>query len=415
MKVLIVGSGGREHAIAWKAAQNPDVEKIYCAPGNGGTAVLDKCINVNISKIDELLNFAIKEGIDLTIAGPEAPLVDGIADTFKAKGMKIFGPSKAAAQLEGSKALAKNFMKKYGVKTAEYEVFDNPDDALVYIKSCIFPVVIKADGLAAGKGVAICKDLKEAEDILNEFMVKDIFKGSGKKVVVEEYLEGVEATILSITDGKTIIPFISSKDHKAIYENNEGPNTGGMGVIAPNPWCTDEVLEQFEKDILKPTIEGIKCEGFDYTGIIYFGIMIAKNGVYLLEYNVRMGDPETQALLPLMKTDFIELISYAVDGKLDSINLEWIGGCSCCVVASSKGYPGEYASGFEISGIEDMESKVFIAGAKYESGRMVTSGGRVLSIVAVGKTIDEARNKAYRDIEKVKFEGMYYRKDIGRI
>ncbi|AAK79364.1 phosphoribosylamine--glycine ligase [Clostridium acetobutylicum] len=414
MKILLIGSGGREHAMAWKMAQNKSVERIYCAPGNGGTAKENKCENVNLEKTEELIEFASKNNIDLTVVGPEAPLVDGIVNEFKEKGLKIFGPGKVGAQLEGSKSFSKDFMKKYNVKTAEYAVFENSEESLEYLKKCTYPIVIKADGLAAGKGVVICEDYKLAEETIKAFMVKDVFKGSGKKVVIEEYLEGVEASILSITDGKAIIPFVSSKDHKQIFDGNKGPNTGGMGAISPNPYCTEEVLKSFEEEILKPTLIGIQEERMDFTGIIFFGLMITKKGVYLLEYNVRLGDPETQVVLYLMKSDFVDLINAAMDKKLSDFDIEWYDGNACCVVAASKGYPKNYSTGYEISGIDDAGDKVFCAGVKLENGVYKTSGGRVLCASARGITLDEAIKKAYTDIERIKFDGIYYRKDIGK-
>ncbi len=415
MKVLIIGSGGREHAIAWKIAQSPLVDSIYCAPGNGGTYFENKCENINFNTINEILEFAIDNKIDLTIVGPEIPLVNGIVDRFKEEGLRIFGPSKLAAMLEGSKSYSKGFMEKYGVKTAWYKTFENAENAEKFLSECSYPVVIKADGLAAGKGVVICISFNEAKQTIEDFMIKDIFKGSGKKVIVEEFLEGIEASILSITDGETIIPFVSAKDHKRIYDGNVGPNTGGMGAIAPNPFVTEEVMDSFEKDIMLPTLRGIQKENLDYLGIIFFGIMITAKGVYLLEYNVRMGDPETQAVLPLMESDFIELILAALDKKLDSYNIKWFSAHSCCVVAASKGYPGKYETGFDITGIKDVKNKIFVAGAKNENDKLVTSGGRVLAASALGKTLDESITNAYKDIERIEFDGIYYRKDIGKI
>lgn len=414
MNILIVGSGGREHAIAWKIAQSNSVRKIYCAPGNGGTAVEEKCENVNIESIDSLAAFAKENNIDLTIVGPEVPLMEGIVDKFKALGLKIFGPSADAALLEGSKAYAKAFMKKYNVKTAAYEVFENKEEALKFLKNCEYPTVIKADGLAAGKGVVICEDYEQAENTVIEFMVKDIFKGSGKKLVVEEFLEGPEASILSITDGETIIPFVSAKDHKQIYDGGKGPNTGGMGAICPNPYCTEEVLEAFKKDIMEPTLKGLKEEGLDFAGIIFFGVMITKKGPYLLEYNMRFGDPETQAVLPLMNSDLVELIYAAIDKKLSQFELCWNSGASCCVVAASQGYPGKYKAGLEITGM-NKANRVFAAGVKYEDGILKTNGGRVLCTEALGDTVDEAIDKAYKDLKNINFDGIYYRNDIGKI
>lgn len=415
MKILVVGNGGREHAIAWKAAQSEKVEKVYCAPGNGGTYVEDKCENVNLKTIDEMLKFAKENTIDLTIVGPEVYLVDGIVDTFKIAGLKIFGPSKLASQLEGSKAYAKEFMKKYGVKTAEYAVFEEIEPAISYVKNCTYPTVIKADGLAAGKGVVICNTYEEAKKTLEDFMINDIFSGSGKKIVVEEFLDGVEASILSITDGNTIIPFISAKDHKNIFDENKGPNTGGMGALAPNPYCTKEVHDAFDKDILAPTLKGIKEENLDYVGIIFFGLMITKKGTYLLEYNVRMGDPETQVVLPLMKSDLVDLILAAIDKKLEGYKIKWSTGNACCVVAASKGYPKKYETGFEISIVKGIEGKVFAAGVKHEDGKLLTNGGRVLCTTAIGETREDAIDKAYKAIKEVYFDGIYYRNDIGTI
>lgn len=414
MNILIVGSGGREHAIAWKVAQNNSVKKVYCAPGNGGTAVEEKCENINIENINSLAAFAKENNIELTIVGPEVPLMEGIVDKFKALGLKIFGPSADAALLEGSKAYAKAFMKKYNVKTAAYEVFEDKNEALKFLKACEYPIVIKADGLAAGKGVVICEDYEQAENTVIEFMVKDIFKGSGKKLVIEEFLEGPEASILSITDGETIIPFVSAKDHKQIYDGGKGPNTGGMGAICPNPYCTEEILEAFKKDVMEPTLKGLKEEGLDFAGIIFFGIMITKKGPYLLEYNMRFGDPETQAVLPLMNSDLVELIYASIDKKLSQFELRWNNGASCCVVAASQGYPGKYNTDLEITGMSKA-NRVFAAGVKYEDGVLKTNGGRVLCTEALGDTVDEAIDKAYKDLKNISFEGIYYRNDIGKL
>lgn len=415
MKIMVIGSGGREHAIAWKAAQNIEVEKIYCVPGNGGMQVEEKCENVNLSSISEYIEFAKKNQIDLTVVGPEVPLTEGVVDEFKKNGLRIFGPSKQAAMLEGSKSFAKEFMKKYGVKTAAYDSFNEPDSALSFIKNCEYPVVIKADGLAAGKGVVIAEDYETARNTIDEFMVSDTLKGSGKKVIIEEYLEGVEASILSITDGNVILPFVTAKDHKAIYEENKGPNTGGMGAIAPNPYCTDEVMEDFRQNIMNPTLKGIKEEKLDYVGIIFFGIMITKKGSYLLEYNVRMGDPETQAVLPLMDSDLVELVNFAIDKKLDKYDLKWKDEYSCCVAAVSGGYPGSYKTGCSIEGINKTSNKVFIAGAVCDGKQIKTSGGRVLSTLGCSKTLEGAVKEAYKDMQNIKFEHMYFRKDIGTL
>lgn len=413
MKILVVGSGGREHAICWKVSQNEKVEKVFCAPGNGGTAMLPKGENVNVKGIDELLEFALKEKIDLTIVGSEELLVDGIVDRFQEKGLKIFGPDKKAALLEGSKAYAKDFMKKYGVKTAAYEVFTEVDKAKEYIKTCEFPLVVKASGLAAGKGVLICQNLDEALKAVDEIMVDKVFSAAGEKIVVEEFLDGVEASILSVTDSKVILPFISAKDHKKIGEKETGLNTGGMGTIAPNPYVTKEVYDAFINGIMNPTLEGIKAEGMNFAGVIFFGLMITDKGVYLLEYNMRMGDPETQVVLPLLESDFIELLESGLKGDLANADVKWSNKSACCVVLASGGYPEAYNKGYEITGIDKVDNMVFVAGAKAEDGKLLTSGGRVLNVVAVGDNLEDARAKAYADAEKIDFTGKYCRKDIG--
>ena len=413
MNLLLIGSGGREHAIAWKLAKSSKVSKIYVAPGNGGTAFENKCENVNITDIDELVKFAKEKDIYLTVVGPEDPLTKGITDKFKEAGLKIFGPDKNGAQLEGSKSFSKEFMKKYGVKTAEYEVFTDSDKALKYLETCSYPVVIKADGLAAGKGVSICETKEDAKNAIKDFMVNDIFKGAGQKVVVEEFLDGVEASILSVCDGHTIIPFVSAKDHKQIYDGGKGPNTGGMGVLAPNPYVTSDVLKDFEENIMKNTLKGIQEEGFDFKGIIFFGLMITKKGTYLLEYNVRMGDPETQSVLSLMDSDLFEVIEAALNEKLSETTIKWKNEVCINVVLASKGYPKEFNKGYEIKIDDSIKDKVFLAGAVEDNGVLKTSGGRVLSVVGHGKTLEEARKDAYENVKLVSFKDSYCRTDIG--
>jgi phosphoribosylamine---glycine ligase len=415
MKILLIGSGGREHALAWKLAKNDRVKKIFVAPGNGGTARENKCENIDIIDIDELLKFALENSIDLTVVGPEDPLTNGIVDKFKMEGLRIFGPSEKAAMLEGSKSFSKDFMKKYGVKTAQYEVFYDVNKALDYLETCPYPTVVKADGLAAGKGVAICENKEEAINAVKSFMVDDIFNGAGQKIVIEEFLDGVEASILSITDGKTIIPFISAKDNKQIFDGGKGPNTGGMGVLAPNPYVTKAVLKDFEENIMNKTLVGIREEGFDYKGIIFFGLMITKKGSYLLEYNVRMGDPETQSVLNLMESDLLELIEAALIEDLKNTKIKWKNGACVNVVLASKGYPGSFSKGYEITIKDEIKDKVFLAGAKLEDEILKTNGGRVLSVVGIGETIEEAREDAYRVIEKVNFKDKYFREDIGLV
>jgi len=413
MKLLLIGSGGREHSLAWKLAKSPNVEKIFVAPGNGGTATHDKCENINLTKIEDLTQFALKENIDLTVVGPEDLLTKGIVNKFKENGLKIFGPAQRAAMLEGSKSFSKDFMKKYKVKTAEYAKFTDVEEALKYLEKCTYPTVVKADGLAAGKGVIICENKDEAVDAVTKCMVNDAFNGAGKTIIIEEFLEGVEASILSITDGKTIIPFISGKDHKQIFDGGKGPNTGGMGVMAPNPYVTNEVMKEFEEKIMKNTLEGIREEGFDFKGIIFFGIMITKKGVYLLEYNVRMGDPETQSVLYLMESDLVEIIEAAMREELYKTTIKWKSGVCINVVLASKGYPGKFTKGYEIKIDKRVKDKVFLAGAKYEDNILKTNGGRVLSVIGYGKNVEEARKEAYENIKYVQFKDSYCRIDIG--
>ena len=416
MKILVIGSGAREHAICYNLSQNDRVTKVYCAPGNAGTQRENKCENVKISTIDEILNFAKKESIDLTIVGSEEMLVYGIVDKFEENGLKIFGPNKQAAILEGSKAYSKSFMKKYGVKTAEYEVFTDNNKANEYLEKCSYPIVVKASGLALGKGVIICQDKQEAKNAVENIMVKKIFKEAGDEVVIEEFLEGVEASILSVTDSNVIIPFISAKDHKKVGDNDTGNNTGGMGVISPNPYYTKEAEELFIKDILEPTLKGIKAEKMSFAGIIFFGLMITKKGVYLLEYNVRMGDPETQAVLQLLDTDYLSIIESAMKRELSTLNIKWKNKHACCVVMASGGYPASYNKGYKIEGIDKINGKCFIAGAKLdENADIVTDGGRVLNVVNIADSLEEARKLTYADIEKIDFKDKYYRKDIGLI
>lgn len=412
MKILITGAGGREHAIAWKLAQNKKVEKIFVCPGNAGIETIDIAQNVNLKTIEEILSFAKEIKIDLTFLGSEELAVEGIVDLFEAEGLKVFGPHKAPAMLEGSKAIAKEFMKKYNVKTAAYETFTNYEDAKNYVENGVFPIVIKASGLAAGKGVIIAQTLEEAINALKEIMLDKVFGDSGNEVVIEEFLEGVEASILSIYDGNSIVPFVSAKDHKKIGEKETGLNTGGMGVIAPNPYVTENVNEAFIKDILNPTLEGLKKEYKAFAGIIFFGLMINSRGVYLLEYNMRLGDPETQVVLSLMESDLLELIEKSMVGKASEVDLKWSNKHACCVVLSAGGYPISYNKGDLITGLDKVENNVFLAGVKNENG-FKTNGGRVLNVVALGNDLEDARKNAYSDIEKINFNGAYCRKDIG--
>ncbi len=426
LKILVIGSGGREHAICWKLAQSEKVEEVLCLPGNYGINLEDKCKTVMMDNLnletkeglEKVREFAKREGVDLTVVGPENPLVAGIVDVFKAAGLKIIGPDKAAAMLEGSKSFAKEFMKKYDVQTPYSEKFTEFDKALEAVKEKNeFPVVIKADGLAAGKGVYICKDMEEAEAALDNMMRSRKFGDAGRVILVEEFVEGKEISVLTLTDSETMLPFISSKDHKRLLENDEGPNTGGMGVVSPNPVMTEALRKDFVENCLNPTLQGIKNEGFDFRGIIFFGLIIKNNRCYVLEYNVRMGDPETQSVLPMMKSDFVELLLNTEAKRLKGTKIEWKTGCCVNVVMASGGYPEQYVKGHVISGYDSLSvtrnGKVFFAGVSSNTeGKAVTSGGRVLSVSSIGKNYEEASNKAYECIQQIDFENAFYRKDI---
>lgn len=412
-KILIIGSGGREHAIGWKFNQDAILNEyevdLYFSPGNAGTAELGT--NITLKSLEEMRDFAQLKQIDLTFVGPEDELSRGIVDLFQEAGLNIFGPDQKAAQLEASKAFAKDFMAKHGVKTAKYATFKGPMLAIDYLKNQEYPIVVKASGLAAGKGVIICQNFNEAKAAVLDIMEDKTFGDAGSEVVIEEYLEGFEASILSIFNGKEIIPFISAKDHKKIGEGETGLNTGGMGVLAPNPLLKENHFAAFEKDILQPTLNGLLAEDLLFSGIIFFGLMITTKGVYLLEYNLRMGDPETQVVLPLMENDLLDVISKANRGE--NFELKFTQQHACCVVMVSGGYPLSYEKGFEIRGLENVKSPYFIAGAKKTDDQIVTSGGRVLNVVGLGKTLEEAREIAYENIKKIHFDYEYYRNDIG--
>jgi phosphoribosylamine--glycine ligase len=439
MKILIIGSGGREHAIAWKTAQSEKVEKIYAVPGNGGTAAEDKCVNATVPGNPtedrgqkKLAAFAKKEEIDLAVIGPEAPLAAGIIDRFRAEGIAAIGPDKKAARLEASKIYSKAFMKKYGVRAAKSRDFSEPEGALRYaknyFKSSVSPLVIKADGLAAGKGVVIAENYAEAETCISSFMKDKTLGDSGTSLVLEEFIDGREVSILaavSVRPGKkgVIVPFVSAKDHKRRFDGDKGPNTGGMGAIAPAPDFTEEAEEDFLSNILKPTLKGIKAENMDYRGFIFFGLMIKDEKCYLLEYNVRLGDPETQAVLPLMESDFSELCFAILQDKLEGFPLVWKSGAVCAPVAVAEGYPGSYRTGDPIAVnptvLARCGARLFIAGAERGPGGAFgsgcrSSGGRVLAVSALGSDPEDAYEKAYRAMAAVHFEGMGYRKDIGK-
>lgn len=419
MKILIIGSGGREHALGWKIKQSPLVDKIYFAPGNPGTKLLGENINIEVVDIEKLLKFAKLEKIDLTVVGPEIPLVLGIVDIFKKEKLKIFGPSKKASQIEGSKAFSKELMKKYKIPTAQYSVFDNFTDAKNYLQKSKYPLVIKADGLCMGKGVSVCKNRKEAEIFLSELMVDKTFGESAKKIIIEECLYGQEISFMVITDGKDFLSFSSSQDHKRLIDNNQGPNTGGMGAYTPVPFVDKKLIEQIEKEIITPTLKGMAKEGCLYQGILYPGLILTKAGPKVLEYNCRFGDPETQPLMMSLESDLVEIIISQQKNKLKNKKLIFKKGFSVGVVLASAGYPGEYKKEDQIVGLDkiiDKDVQIFHSGTKHLDKKTLTNGGRVLSIVASGPTLEETIKKVYEQIGKktIHFKGMQYRKDIGK-
>ena len=420
MKVLVVGSGGREHAIVWKIAQSSQVEKIYCAPGNAGISQLAECVPIGAMEFDKLADFAETEKIDLTVIGMDDPLVGGVVDVFEARGLRVFGPRKNAAILEGSKAFSKDLMKKYNIPTAAYETFDNPQEALEYLETAPMPIVLKADGLALGKGVLICQTLEEARDWVKELMEDKKFGSAGDRIVVEEFMTGREVSVLSFVDGKTIKIMTSAQDHKRAGDGDTGLNTGGMGTFSPSPFYTKEVDDFCKKYIYQATVDAMAKEGREFKGIIFFGLMLTEKGPRVLEYNARFGDPETQVVLPRMKNDIVEVFQACVDGRLDEINLEFEDNAAVCVVLASAGYPVHYEKGLPISGLENFQDKdgyyVFHAGTKFaEDGKtFLTNGGRVLGVTALGKDLKEARANAYQAAEWVSFDNKYMRHDIGK-
>ncbi len=416
MKVLVIGSGGREHALVWKIAQSPLVKEIFCAPGNPGIGEMAKLVPIKADDLDGLLEFARKEEIGLTVVGPEVPLTLGIVDLFEVAGLKIFGPSKKAAELEGSKAYSKELLKKYNIPTAKYELFTSAQDANAYLEKQKFPIVVKADGLAAGKGVFICDSLESSLQAVDEILGKKIFGDAGNKVVIEEFLEGEEASILAFSDGKNVISLQPAQDHKAVYDGDKGPNTGGMGAYSPAPVITDDLAKDILENILKPSIQAMAREGRTYKGILYAGLMITSEGPKVLEFNVRFGDPETQPILMRMESDIVFLFFAVIDGKLCDQKITWREEASVCVVMASAGYPGSYPKGDEIFGLDkvDKGTVVFHAGTKEVDGKLVTNGGRVLGVTSLGKTISEAINNSYEAVSRISWENSYYRKDIGK-
>jgi len=417
MRVLVVGGGGREHTLVWKIAQSPLCDRIFCAPGNGGTLEIAENIDIGAEDIDGLLSFAKGEGIDLTVIGPEVPLVNGISDIFKEQGLSVFGPGKNGAMIEGSKAFAKSLMRKMGVKQAAFEEFMNPDKALSYLRTEQFPVVIKASGLAAGKGAIIVDDFTEAEKAINEIMVEKRFGASGDVVVIEEFLKGEEVSLLVLTDGETVIPFISSQDHKQVFDGDKGPNTGGMGAYAPAPVLEKRDAGKVIDTIILPILEGLRKEGIEYKGVLYAGIMMTEDGAKVLEFNCRFGDPETQVILPLLDSDLLEVLLMTANGELKNASLKWSEGSAVCVILASGGYPGKYEKGKQITGINRLKGKedivLFHAGTREENEKLITAGGRVLGVTGIGSNLKDAIDKTYAAVSEISFEGMYYRKDIG--
>ncbi len=425
MRILVIGSGGREHSLVWKIARSKLVDRIFCAPGNAGISRQAECLDIKAEDIESLLDFARKEKIGLTVVGPEAPLAGGIVDEFRKYGLRIFGPTKLAAQLESSKVFAKELMAKYSIPTAAFKIFDNPSDAQNYIEQKAMPCVVKADGLAQGKGVIVAKSVEEAGGAVKTIMKERVFGEAGNQVVVEDCLEGEEASIIVVTDSREVIPLASSQDHKRVFDGDKGPNTGGMGAYSPAPVVTPELFQEILGKVIYRTIDGLAKEGIDYRGVLYAGIMITKEGPKVLEFNVRFGDPETQAILPCLNSDLIEVMLAATEGTLNKFTkfsrLNWDKRFCVCVVLASGGYPGEYEKGKVISGLEEVEKMegvvVFHAGTKSQvangKSQIVTNGGRVLGVTGLGSGIKEAIGRTYRTVENIHFEGMHYRRDIG--
>ena len=415
MKVLVIGSGAREHALVWKLSTSSVVDKIYAAPGNPGVSRIAQIVEISPDNLSELEKFVRKNKINLTLVGPELPLSMGIVDLFQKKKLKIFGPVQKAATLESSKVFAKQFMHKYHIPTASYQVFEKFDEAAQFVRYADFPLIIKADGLAYGKGAFKVNDDEQAVDVLKKIMLEKIFGESGNQVVIEGFLQGEEVSVMAITDGKTIFPLLPAQDHKTLLDGDQGPNTGGMGAYSPVPFVDQKLRETILDKILKPTLVGLKKEGIFYQGVLYAGLMLTSSGPKVLEYNCRLGDPEAEAVLPLLETDLVEIIQAALKEKLDQVKLKWKSGSSVCVVLASAGYPGDYQKGKEIKGIQEISEQevyCFHAGTKISQNKLVTAGGRVLAVTAVGKTLEKTLDKVYHAVDKIYFEGMQYRKDI---
>ena len=414
MKVMVVGSGGREHAIIKALKKSRDVEEIFALPGNGGMAADATCVNIAAKDIPAIVNFAKEKKIDYAVVAPDDPLVLGAVDALNDVGVPCFGPNKAAAIIEGSKVFSKNFMKKYGIPTAKYEVFSDMDEALKYLEDAPIPTVVKADGLALGKGVIICMTREEAKDAVKSMMQDKVFGESGANIVIEEFLTGPEVSVLSFTDGKTVVPMVSSMDHKRALDHDEGLNTGGMGTVAPNPYYTSDIAKECMEKIFLPTIEGMKKEGRTFKGCLYFGLMLTADGPKVIEYNCRFGDPEAQVVLPLLESDLLEVMQAVTEERLAEQEVKFSSGAACCVVMASDGYPKKYEKGYEITIEDRVKDYVYVAGAKIVDGKLLTDGGRVLGVIAKGDDIAKAVDAAYKNVDFVHFDNQYYRSDIGQ-
>ena len=413
MKVMVIGGGGREHAIIKKLKESRDITELYALPGNGGMAEDAVCVNIGAKDIEKQVEFAVQNGIDYAVVAPDDPLVLGAVDALTAAGIPCFGPDKKAAIIEGSKVFSKNLMKKYGIPTAEYEVFDNAEAALSYLETAPIPPVVKADGLALGKGVIIANTRDEAKEAVRSIMEEKKFGESGAKIVIEEFLTGPEVSVLSFTDGKTLVPMVSSMDHKRALDGDNGLNTGGMGTVAPNPYYTEEIAKECMEKIFIPTVEAMNAEGRTFKGCLYFGLMLTEKGPKVIEYNCRFGDPETQVVLPLLDSDLFKIMRAVTNGTLDKTEVKFKNENAACVVMASEGYPQKYESGFELKIDDSVKDSVYVAGAKKENGRLLTAGGRVLGVTATADTLESAINKAYEKVGMVDFENAFYRKDIG--
>ncbi len=414
MKVMVIGGGGREHAVIRKLRENPDITELYALPGNAGMAGDATCVPIGAKDIASIVSFAEDNAIDYAVVTPDDPLVLGCVDALEEIGVPCFGPRSEAAQIEGSKVFAKNLMKKYGIPTARYEVFTEPEAALAYVRSCPIPIVVKADGLALGKGVVVARSREEAEDAVRESMENHKFGKSGERLVIEEFLEGPEVSVLAFTDGKTLVPMVSSMDHKCAWDGDKGPNTGGMGTVAPNPWYTPAVAKRCMEEIFLPTVHAMNAEGRPFKGCLYFGLMLTKDGPKVIEYNCRFGDPETQVVLPLLESDLFTVMRACTEGRLGEVEVKFKDGAACCVILASRGYPGSYEKGFPLQIPQELRQQVYVAGAALRDGQLVTNGGRVLGCTAVAETLPKAIEEAYAVAEQVKFENAFCRRDIGR-